>query len=125
MTPRQAYVAKRMGTLVLIGLALLAYVHGIEWADGVAGMKAWENYSGTMPWQAAPIDFAPIWIIIGLSMLWIVAGALTDGYRKLPTAPTKAERLAARQAEREAAIARLERELGLDATPASADPPSE
>ena len=125
MTPRQAYVAKWVGALVLIGLAVAGYIHGFLWAEGVPGMRAWVRRGGAMPWQAALIDFSPLWIIIGSFWTWLVSVAFVDGYRMLPKAPTKAERLAAKQAEREATIARLERELGLGSTPASADPPSE
>ena len=119
MTPRQAYVAKRVGVLVLIGLAIFGYIHGIYWAGGIN--QPGNNWlHGNMPWQAGLIDFAPVFLA-GAGILvtgGLVLGAeawdaLAAGYRKLPKAPTKAERLAARQAEREAIIARLERELGL------------
>lgn len=129
MTPRQAYVAKRVGILLLIGLAVAGYVHGIYWAGGIN--QPGNNWlHGNMPWQAGLIDFAPVFLA-GAGILvtgGLVLGAeawdaLAAGYRKLPKAPTKAERLAAKQAEREATIARLERELGLVPDP-RADAPS-
>ena len=113
MTPRQAYVAKWMGALVLIGLAVAGYIHGILWAEGVSGMRAWEHGGGGMPWQAVLIDLSPLWIIIGSCCTWLVSAVFAYGYRMLPKSTTKAERLAAKQAEREDTIARLERELGL------------
>ena len=123
MTPRQAYVAKRLALLVLIGLAIAGYVHGIIWAGGINQPGNNWSHNG-MPWQAFLIDFAPLWVLgvgftgfLGVVVLLDVIGALRallwGGYRELPKAPTKAQKLAAKQAEREATIARLERELGL------------
>ena len=130
MTPRQAYVVKRLGVLVLIGLALFGWVHGIYWAGGLH--PAWTGphlNHVQMPGLAVLIDFGPIVIPIGLVIIamtvilgWMVIQEGLDRYRRVPT---KAAALAAKQAEREATIARLERELGLGSTPASADPPSE
>ena len=116
MTPRQAYVAKRLALLVLIGLAIAGYIHGIIWAAGINQPGNNWSHNG-MPWQAKLIDFAPEWLVaIGtvsaaLSLLgeWAMR-SLLGGYLRLPT---KAQALAAKQAEREATIARLERELGL------------
>lgn len=123
VTPRQAYVAKRLGIVAVIGLALFGWVHGIYWAGGINQPgNSWHH--GSAPWQAALIDFAPIWLCIAwlFGGMFVSIGAeiaeelgltLWGGYKELPKAPTKAERLAAKQAEREANIARLERELGL------------
>lgn len=123
MTPRQAYVAKRVGILLLIGLAVAGYIHGIYWAGGVNQPGNNWRQNG-MPWQAGMIDFAPLWVlgvgftgfllvVVLLDVIAALRAPLWGGYRKLPKAPTKAQKLAAKQAEREAAIARLERELGL------------
>ena len=127
MTPRQAYVAKRLALLVLIGLAIAGYIHGIIWAAGIN--QPGNNWShGNMPWQAFGIDFAPIWAIgvcvfggLFVEVVGMVGGIVLGGYTELPKAPTKAQKLAAKQAEREATIARLERELGL-VEPAPAPP---
>ena len=119
-------MAKRLTVLVLIGLAIAGYIHGIIWAGGIN--QPGNNWShGNMPWQAFWIDFAPIWAIgvfvfgclfveVGGVVAALVGGTVADlmgGYTELPKAPTKAQKLAAKQAEREATIARLERELGL------------
>ena len=112
MTPRQAYVAKRVGVLLLIGLAVVGYIHGIYWAGGIN--QPGNNWShGNMPWQAGLIDLAPLFILVGGAFVSAVTVPFLEGYRKLPKASAKTGRLAAKQAEREATIARLERELGL------------
>lgn len=117
MTPRQAYVAKRLGIVALIGLALFGWIHGIYWAGGVSGMKAWAAGKAAMPWEAALIDGAPVWLAVGgvpvffgVLVLLNIADSAVRAYQRLPT---KAEVAASRQAELEANIARLEWELGL------------
>ena len=122
MTPRQAYVAKRLGALVLIGLALFGWIHGIYWAGGLRPAWTGSNLNHVqMPNLAVLIDFGPILIptaLMGAFMLismMVVSGFMVvqeglDRYRRIPT---KNAALAAKQAEREANIARLERELGL------------
>ena len=124
MSPRQAYVAKRLAVLVLVGLAVAGYVHGIIWAGGINQPGNNWSHNG-LPWQAKLIDFAPEWLVaIGTvsAALWLLGEwamrSLLGGYLRLPT---KAQALAAKQAEREATIARLERELRL-AEPAPASP---
>lgn len=112
MTPRQAYVAKRLTVLVLIGLAVAGWVHGIYWAGGIN--QPGNNWrGGGVPWQAALIDFAPVWVLLGGMFASEGAAYFLEGYRRLPNVPAKEQRVAAKQAEREATIARLERELGL------------
>ena len=123
MSPRQAYVVKRLGVVLVIGLALFGWIHGIYWAGGIN--QPGNNWSHRdMPWQAALIDLAPIWVLVvgTLGTMFALIGhdicdelgvTIISDYRSLPKAPTKAQKLAAKRAEREATIARLEQELGL------------
>ena len=101
MTPRQAYVAKRLGVLVLIGLALFGWNHGIYWAGGIDQLgNRWGPES--MPWQAQLIDFAPVWLFSAgmLGFLYTqmflsifeergldISDLIWGGYRRLPKGP--------------------------------------
>lgn len=69
---KERYVFRLVTIALVSGLAIAAYVHGIYWAGGLPGMRAYMAGKGLMSLEANMIDFAPLILIGVCGGAWVV-----------------------------------------------------